>query len=46
MNDKWTKRKQEEEGEMHGQIDWRQAAWGDIGVGIEEGTMVISGRGK
>ena len=46
MNDKRTERRQEEEGEMHGQIDWRQEARGNIGGGREEGTMAISGRGK
>ena len=44
MNDKRTERRQEEEGEMHRQIDWRQGAWGNLGGGREEGTMAISGR--
>ena len=44
MNDKRTERRQEEEGHMHRQIDWRQGSWGNLGGGREERTMAISGR--
>ena len=46
INDKRTERRQEEEGEMHGKIDCRQGARGNLGGRREEGTRSISEGGK
>ena len=46
INDKRTERRKKDEGEMHGQIDCRKGAPGNLGGGREEGTMAISGREK
>ena len=46
INENRTERRQEEEGDMHGQIDCIQGARGNLGGGREEGTIAISGREK
>ena len=46
INDKRTERRQEGEGEIHGKIDCKHGARGNLGGGREEGTMAISGREK